>query len=479
MDGRRSSQEKRSPLEQRSLLERFLSIFAPVRSGEGGSVLLLTLNVFLLLTAYYIIKPVREALILSEWGADAKIYTSAGQAVLLLVVVPLYSRLAGAVDRRRLISYVLFFFMGCLGVFYLLARAGVPLGIPFYLWVGIFNVMVIAQFWSFANDVYTSEQGKRLFAIVGFGASSGAVLGGLITGRLIESVGVFQLLPLSAGLLGGALLLTWIVDRGAARKTGREAGGTAESTESVEAQARAGGRGGFGLVLANRYLLLIAGMMVLANLVNTTGEYILSSRVKAAAEAAVPAIEAGLQGAAADAAEAQRQALVGVRMGKFYSSFFNVVNLVGLLMQLFLVSRIVRWVGVRWAILFLPTVAFGGYLLMGLFPAEHRAQHAFSAHHARREVPGQAGHRQFLLARGGYAGRVAGVAGDHRPASVHAGICVGEWRAGGGVDSGCLGHRAQVSGFECGAFRLPSCRLKLSRLAWALLLPMPTCLFSV
>lgn len=347
---------------ERSPLERFLSIFAPVRSGEGGSVLLLTLNVFLLLTAYYIIKPVREALILSEWGPEAKIYTSAGQAALLLVVVPLYSRLAGAVDRRRLITFVLLFFMACLGVFYLLALAKVPLGIPFYLWVGIFNVMVIAQFWSFANDVYTTDQGKRLFAIVGFGASSGAVLGGLITGWLIEPVGVFQLLLLSAVLLGGSLLLTWAVD-GAARR--RQAATPEQSATTPE---KPSGRSGFSLVLRNRYLLLIALMMVLVNLVNTTGEYILSHRAKAAAEAAVPAIAADLQGDDAVAAAAERKARIRVFTGQFYSSFFNVVNLFGVLIQLFLVSRIVRWFGVQRAILVLPVLATGGYALMGLVP---------------------------------------------------------------------------------------------------------------
>ena len=76
-----------------------LRLFAPVRGGEGGVVLLMALNIFLLMTAYYIIKPVREALILAEWGAEAKIYASAGQALLLLGVVPLYSRLAGPDGR--------------------------------------------------------------------------------------------------------------------------------------------------------------------------------------------------------------------------------------------------------------------------------------------------------------------------------------------------------------------------------------------
>lgn len=343
-------------------LEKFLSIFAPVNGGEGRNVLLLALNVFFLLTAYYIIKPVREALILADWGAEAKIYTAAGQALLLLFVVPLYSKLAGAMNRRKLISRVLLFFMACLVVFYFLALANVSLGIPFYLWVGIFNVMVIAQFWSFANDVYTTEQGKRLFAIVGFGASAGAVCGGVVTGWLIEPLGVFQLLLLSAGLLGVSLFLTLVVDGSASKST--------KTKTKTDSPKPGSGRNGFALVFKNRYLLLIALMMVLANLVNTTGEYILGHRAKAAAESEVPEVVL-VQGQSPEAvaeAVAGRRNEVRVRTGKFYSSFFNLVNVAGLLIQLFLVSRIVRWGGVHVAILILPLVALGGYALMGLFP---------------------------------------------------------------------------------------------------------------
>lgn len=342
---------------RKSTLEKALSAFAPVHGGEGGRVLLLALNVFFLLTAYYIIKPVREALILSEWGAEAKIYTAAGQALLLLLVVPLYSRLAGAVNRRRLITSVLLFFIGCLVAFYFLALTRVPLGIPFYLWVGIFNVMVIAQFWSFANDIYTNEQGKRLFAIVGFGSSAGAVFGSFITGKLIEPFGVYQLLLLSGVLLAVSLVLTLVVDTGVTKKNAHQ--NTPKS-----------GRSGFALVFKSRYLMLIALMMVLANLVNTTGEYILGKRVAADARAAVPEVVLTEDMSDADRTEAEADRLteVGVITGKFYSGFFNVVNLVGLFTQLFLVSRIVRWGGVHWAILVLPVVALGGYLVMGLVP---------------------------------------------------------------------------------------------------------------
>ncbi|MFO7652382.1 MAG: hypothetical protein R6X25_01015, partial [Candidatus Krumholzibacteriia bacterium] len=142
--------------DSRSPLDRFLSLFTEVRAGEGVAVVLLATNVFLLLTAYYLIKPVREALILADGGAEVKAYTSAGQAVLLLFAVPAYGKVASRLSRLRLIGTVTVFFAACLAGFYLLAlTTNLPLGIPFYLWVGIFNVMIVAQFWSFANDLYT------------------------------------------------------------------------------------------------------------------------------------------------------------------------------------------------------------------------------------------------------------------------------------------------------------------------------------
>lgn len=359
-------------VNERNFLERGLSLFAPVRGGEGKTVLLMAVNIFILLTAYYIIKPVREALILSEMGAEAKIYASAGQALLLLAVVPLYSWLAGKMPRERLINLVLGFFAACLALFYGLAWTGAPLGLPFYLWVGIFNLMVVAQFWSFANDIYNEEQGKRLFAIIGFGMSAGAVFGSFITGRLIEPLGVYQLMLVSGGLLLVSLVLTKVI-----KNNQQEPDSQSEAEPDEEPQASSDdpetmvGPSGFTLVFRNRFLLMIAVMMVLANLVNTTGEYILSSRIKDAKEASVPAIIQADYSTQASYEEAvnDRRSEVGKSIGGFYADFFSVVNLVGLLTQLFLVSRIVGLIGVRWAIMILPLIAMSSYGLMAMIPA--------------------------------------------------------------------------------------------------------------
>ena len=180
--------------------------------------------------AYYILKTVREALILGEGTAELKSYLSAGQVVVLAFVVPFYGRLVARFPRMKLINVVTVFFIVCPPVFYVLAQFGVPLGMIYFVWIGIFSLMIVAQFWSFANDVYSKEEGERLLVIVGLGASLGAVAGARVADRLIEPFGVLQLMLLGAGVLGLQLLLTNYIDRiergrRPRRRTGQEGEG--------------------------------------------------------------------------------------------------------------------------------------------------------------------------------------------------------------------------------------------------------------
>ncbi len=348
--------------EIKGSLERLLGLFAEVRAGEGPTALLLALNVFLLLTAYYIVKPVREALILAGEGAEVKSYASAGQAVLLLGAVPLYAAMASRWPRRRLINMVTLFFAACMVVFYGLALAKIPyLGVFFFLWVGIFNLMVIAQFWSFANDVYTPEEGKRLFPIVAFGASLGAVTGSVIAGILIAPLWVAEMLVVAAVILAASLTITNYVD---ARERKRQALKPAPQVEPSSQEDRAAEKhadepmakgGAFRLVLGNRYLLLIGLLMLFLNWVNSTGEYILGRVVE---DWAQKLVAAGQTGGLDE----------GQYIGTFYSEFFSVVNVVGVLMQLFVVSRILKYFGVRVALLVLPVIALTGYATIVLLP---------------------------------------------------------------------------------------------------------------
>ncbi len=367
-------------------IDRFLKLFTDIRGGESTTALLLMLNVFLLLTAYYLIKVVREPLILAGGGAELKSYAAAGQALLLLGAVPLYGMLANRFPRKQLINLVTFFFAGCLVVFYVLARIDAPIGVPFFLWAGIFNLMVIAQFWAFANDVYTTDEGKRLFPIVGFGASSGAVLGSWIAGRLIGPIGLHQLLLVAAGVLIVSVVVTNYLDAREHRRTeghierqyttaelpaatGEFRLETGEFKIPTEDDQEVSTGGAFQLVFRNRYLLLIALLMMFLNWVNTTGEYILGKTI---ADAAATAVAAGTTGGLSE----------GDFIGKFYSNFFSVVNLVGMLLQLFVVSRVIKYAGVRIAVMVLPIIAFGGYAILAFFPILSAVRWAKTAENA-------------------------------------------------------------------------------------------------
>jgi AAA family ATP:ADP antiporter len=334
-------------------LERFLGLFAEVHRGEGPTALLLALNVFLLLMAYYVLKPVREALILDQGSAELKSYMSAGQVLLLAVLVPYYGRLVARFARIRLINVVSAAFIACLLIFYVLAQFGVPLAIVFFLWIGIFNLMVIAQFWSFANDVYTKEEGERLFAIVGLGASLGALVGARAADRLIEPIGVYPLMLLGAAILIVQLLLTNHVDR---RERDRQAARTASTPSDAPKPIRKpASSNAFATVFRTRYLLMMALMLMLLNVVNTTGEYILGHIVKQTAE---DLIASGRNGGLTE----------GQIIGDFYAKYFSLVNVFGLLLQLFVVSRVVKYLGVVWAVMILPILSLGAYSVLAFYP---------------------------------------------------------------------------------------------------------------
>ena len=333
-------------------LDRFLNVFTEVRPGESVQAVALALNIFLILTAYYLLKPVREALILSgDGGAELKSYVSAGQVVLFLFLVPLYGWLASRFPRRKLITRVTVFFVLCLLGFYALGTGGASIGVTFFLWIGIFNKMIPAQFWAFANDLYTSRDGERQFVIVAFGASSGAVFGSALAGRLIEPIGVFPMLLLSAGILLLSLGITlWVDSRAQASKQ------TIQDTadDSGDAEEPLGKEGAFKVLFRSRYLVLIALLMLFLNWVNTTGEYILGRTVVEAAETAA---------ASAASSFSESEFIAG-----FYADFFAVVNILGLLLQLFVVSRILKYLGLGVAILILPLIALGGYAIAAFFP---------------------------------------------------------------------------------------------------------------
>ncbi len=176
-------------------------------------------------------------------------------------------------------------------------------------------------------DLYTVGEGQRLFSIIAFGASFGAVFGSYVADRLLGPVGVFELLLVGDGILIVSLMITNYVDH-------REKERMKTVTKEKQVEEPLGKEGGFKLVFQNKYLLFIALMILFFNLVKTTGEYLLSRTVVEAGDRLIAEHTPGI-------------ASMEEYIGKFYSSFFGAVNLLGLLAQLFLVSRIIKYMKIR------------------------------------------------------------------------------------------------------------------------------------
>jgi len=330
-----------------TLSEKFLRLFTRIKPGEGKAALILMFQAFILLFAYYLLKPARESLLLSENSAEIRSYAVAFQALVLLLLIPAYNILFRYFkhNRTRIYTWVTLFFVGNLLLFYILGSANVKLGIVFFIWLGVFNVMVVAQFWAFCADLYNVESGQRLFVIIAVGASLGALLGAYFSKQVISITGPLGLMLLAMALLCVTIVLGLI----ASKKLPNVDRSHSQLTENQSIWIP----GGFRLVFSERYLLLIAIFVVLLNWINSTGEFILAKMVVNHAE--------GLIAAGSELSK-------GSIIGAFYGDFYTWVNLFSLLFQLFLVSRIYKYLGVRAALFILPVIALIGYGLIIFLP---------------------------------------------------------------------------------------------------------------
>ena len=337
-----------------SVISRALSVIADLKDDERETALLMTVNGFLVLMAYACIKPVREALILAHpGGAEYKAYTAGATALLLLLAVPLYSRASAGLARNRLVIGTTLFFTAHLLVFFIVGAAigsSLAFALAFYLWIAIFNMMTVAQFWAFANDLYSEEQGRRLLPLLGFGVSLGAVAGAATAKVLIARIGTLLMMPLAAAILALSACVFQLVH---AREVRRAPNPSAKAA-AVEA---VGGRAGdaFRAVIKDRYLLYIAAFSLVFTLVKTNGDYVLARTVENAAE----------QAAAAGTLPASQ---VQNYIGGVFASLTFWTDMISLALQGLAVSRVIKHFGFAFALCALPVVALGDATLMAAWP---------------------------------------------------------------------------------------------------------------
>lgn len=355
-----------------SRTEKFLQIFTEVHPGEGRTALMMFANVFLILLAYYCIKPIREGWIavsdiegLSKM--EVKAYSSFFQSLFLLFIVGWYGRLSGRLQRTTLITRTTLFCISNMVIFWFLQPdlfiKNLPYtGIVFYLWVGMFGVFIVAQFWTFCADIYADGRGTRLLPMIAIGATSGAAAGSWLVAGLLDSglVSTESLLLVATVPLFASTFLTRMVDA-------RETPYTAEAVNpppQIEQQTAEGGLrflfSGARLVFLSRFLFAAAMVTLLTNWVNTNGENLLFRVIQETL-----ASQAAGQGITDPSA-----VLAFTRSGttQFYGDFFFWVNIAALILQSVVASRLLKYGGFAAIALMLPVIAMISYSAMALLP---------------------------------------------------------------------------------------------------------------
>ena len=350
-----------------SKLERFLGIFTDVKAGEGVTALLMFVNVFLILCAYYFIKPLREGWIaVSDISGlskmEVKAYSSFGQSLLLIPVVWFFGRLSARYRRSALITRSTLFCMLNLAVFWAiqpgLFMENLPYsGIVFYLWVGMFGVFVVAQFWAFAADIYSEERGNRMFPLIAVGATSGAACGSWITEILVKSglFGTEWLLMVSMIPLTASIFLYRMVDSRMHRQTIETNPSPAPLLDLEDS-----GSSAISIIFSSRFLLATAVITLILSWVNTNGENLLFRIVQEFLKGQA------LQESISDS----NKLLAFTRDGTtaFYGNFYFWVNITAMFLQAFVASRILKYGRFGAILLTMPVVSLVSYTAMAFVP---------------------------------------------------------------------------------------------------------------
>lgn len=196
---------------------------------EGAEPVLSALAFFFVMTAYYIIRPVRDQLSGAVGSQSLPLFYGV-VFVLMLLLAPLFGALVARFSRQRLLVWIYSFFIACLlafvPAFVLQDRIGArELGVVFFAWVSVFNLFVVSLFWSVMADIFSAGQARRVFSLIALGGMAGAIFGPLLTRALVYWLGVAPLLVVSALALAVALaLMLRLVARHAAREGNARAG---------------------------------------------------------------------------------------------------------------------------------------------------------------------------------------------------------------------------------------------------------------
>lgn len=320
---------------------RLLNRVVRVEASEGAAMLWSFGYFFCLLCGYYVLRPVRDEMGI-QGGPENLQWVFSGTFLVMLAAIPLFGWLSSRFARRQLLPIVYLFFVANLLIFFVLLETEVApaqTAQAFFIWVSVFNLFVVSVFWSFMADLFRNEQARRLYGFIAAGGSTGALVGPALVTVLAPGLGPPMLLPVSACFLLAAVLCILRLSSSTA------AGGVDEKRESSAGRALGGGIfAGITLLLRSEYLLGI-GLYVILHTVLSTFLYFQQVYIVA--------------GAISDSGE--RTAL--------FATLDLVVNCLTLVVQMFVVGRLIGKFGLTLALVLLPAVAVVGFFTLGFFPA--------------------------------------------------------------------------------------------------------------
>jgi ATP:ADP antiporter, AAA family len=316
-------------------VERWLRRLIPATPQERRAALWSFAYFFSLLAGYYVLRPLRDQMGIAG-GVKNLPWLFTATFVTLLVAQPLYGALVARLPRARFIPIVYHFFVFNLIVFWGLLSLGIETAMiarVFFVWVSVFNLFAVAVFWSFMADLFTSEQGKRLFGFIGAGGTAGALLGPTITIWLSIPLGPINLIIVAAVILEVAVFCVYRLERAA----------TAHAGTQSEQNIGGGAIDAISELVRSPYLMGVAAWVGLlsyaATIIYFEQAHIVSEAVKTA----------GLQ-------------------TRVFASIDLAVNLLTVTTQLLLTGRVLKRLGTGIAAAALPAVYIVGFAVLAVMP---------------------------------------------------------------------------------------------------------------
>lgn len=310
-----------------------------LRPGEFTALAFSFAYFFCLLSAYYIIRPLRDEMGILG-GIKNLPWVFSGTFIVILVMVPLYGWLSSRYARKQFLPLVYLFFILNLLIFYCLFYYQVSPGRVaqlFFIWVSVFNLFVVSVFWSFMNDIYDKDQAKRLFGTIAAGGTTGALFGPLLTSWFAQPLGLHNLLLISACLLGFAIALIARLSAWYSRQPQSQIDTAYQKPLSGHILA------GFTLVVNSPYLIGI-GVLILMYTTLSTFLYLQQASI--------------ISQNISDSSERT----------SVFAMIDLAVNALTIIIQLFFTGRIIKTIGLAWTLALIPLLLIAGFLVLSFSP---------------------------------------------------------------------------------------------------------------